>query len=860
MPAAVEGLSHAPVAIYAPDVALLERDDLVGRLRSAAAAASEGSGSLVVVSAEAGAGKTSLVREALSASGGAWGYCEPLATPRPLGPFHDIAAELWGGDATGDMDVAGLRERLLARLRSAGDVVPLVVEDAHWMDAASADVLRFLGRRIAGTRGLVVVTARTEMTATHPLRRVLGDLAAEPALTRLDVPALSAGAVARLLEGTGIDAAEAFRLTRGNAFLVSQLPLDPGTRVGRTVRDAVAARLAPLGPGTRELVELLAVMPGRTQLALLGADLVRLDDAVVAGVLRADGSAVEFRHELVRLAVERELTPGRRQELHAEALRRLGELGPVEPAVAAFHARRANDLSLAYTSERAAAERAAALGAHREAAQHYRRALVDAETRESPAGLSRLLLALSVEEHLIGHDEAATRAARRAVELMPADADPLERGMALRWLSRTILDEAGAGEVALEAVRVLEPAGPTPQLAAAYAQVATNRMIGRQLADAVAWARRALAVAGRTGDVHSEVVALQAMGSALTIAGEDPECSHLLRALDRAREAGLDAQVGRGYANLVSASGEARLYRSSDRAADEALAYFRERDLDGYGLYTRAWYARCRFEQGHWRQAGAEVDRLLADGVDRGVTTTLVALVVRARLRARRGEPDVGAPLAAAAELSDVLRTLQRTGPVVAARAEARWLAGEDGDDPALEEAYRLAVERGHPWLVGELGLWLWRHGRLDALPAVAAEPYRLHVYGDPAAAGEAWRALGCPYEAADAWCDTRDEALLRRALETFSRLGAAPARRRAERRLRELGVRSIPRGPLPATREQPDGLTPREAEVLRWVRAGHTDAEIAERLFLSIRTVSHHVSAVLRKTGARSRRDLREG
>jgi DNA-binding CsgD family transcriptional regulator/tetratricopeptide (TPR) repeat protein len=857
---ALETLPAVRGAIYAPDVALLERDDLVSRLRAAASSAAAGAGSLVVVSAEAGAGKTTLVREALAASGSAWGYCEPLSTPRPLGPFRDIAAHVLGADQPQDLDVAGMRERLLERLRSDGDVPPLVIEDAHWIDAASADVLRFLGRRIGATRGLVVVTARTEMTASHPLRRVLGDLAAEPAVVRLDVPPLSAAAVARLVEGTPIDPAEAFRLTRGNAFLVSQLPLDPHTRVGRTVRDAVAARLAPLEPVARELLELLSVIPGRSDVRLLGADLPRLDEAVVGGVVRVEGDAVEFRHELVRLAVERELTPGRRQELHAEALRRMSALGAVEPAVAAFHARRAHDTALAYASERAAAERAAALGSHREAAQHYRRVLADAETVEPPTELARLLLASSTEEHMVGRDAQAKEAARRGVDLLPPETDPLERGMAVRLLSRVSFDEGEAGELAREAVRILEPAGPTVQLAAAYAHMATNRMIARDLTETIAWARKALGTSAEVGDAYSEVVALQAMGGALTVAGQDDDCTYLRRAVERAREAGLEDELGRAYANLVSGAGEARLYRTSDVAAAEALAYFREHDLDGYGLYARSWYARCRFEQGHWREAGSEVDLLLADGLEPGVTTSLVALVVRGRLRARRGEPDVDTPLAAAAEWAGLLRSLQRTGPVVAARAEARWLAGGSDEDPELVETYELAVTRGHPWLTGELGFWLWRHGRLDALPSVAAEPYRLHVGGDAAAAGEAWLALGCPYEAADAWADTSDEVLLRRALEIFTGLGAVPGRRRVERRLRDLGVRSIPRGPVPSTREQPDGLTAREAEVLRWVRAGDTDAEIAERLFLSTRTVSHHVSAVLRKTGARSRRDLRHG
>ena len=208
--------------------------------------------------------------------------------------------------------------------------------------------------------------------------------------------------------------------------------------------------------------------------------------------------------------------------------------------------------------------------------------------------------------------------------------------------------------------------------------------------------------------------------------------------------------------------------------------------------------------------------------------------MVRGRLRARGGEPDVDTPLAAAAEWAGLLRSLQRTGPVVAARAEARWLAGGSDEDPELVETLRAGGDPRAP--VAD------RRARLLAVAARAARRAPVRGRGAvPAARRGATRRRparrgsrsGCPYEAADAWADTADEGLLRRALETFTGLGAAPGRRRVERRLRELGVRSIPRGPVPSTREQPDGLTAREAEVLRWVRAGDTDAEIAERLFL---------------------------
>jgi DNA-binding CsgD family transcriptional regulator len=827
---------------------LVERDGLVDQLRGAR-------GQFVAVLGEAGAGKTVLVQAALA--GAAWGWCEPLATPRPLGPFRDIARTLWPGEP--EAGVPELRERLLETR------TPLVVEDAHWVDEASADVLRFLGRRVAASDGLVVVTARDELAADHPLRRVLGELGA--AVTRLEVPPLSPAAVASLV--TGVDPAEAYRLTGGNAFLVSQLA---GDRVAASVRDSVAARMARLGPAARAAVELLSVVPGRVPLTLLPPERPALDEAVLAGLLRVDGAVVEFRHELVRLAVEGELGPARRQDLHAVVLERLERERPAaEPAALAYHAWRAHRPDLAVPSELAAADKAAGLGAHREAAAHYRRAVsaTPAAVRD-PAG-ARLWLALSRQEYLIGQDEAALDAARHAVTL--SGDDPRRRAAAIGWLSRVSEPESRQLRLAAEAVELLEPLGPSPELAAAVARLAMIRMVARDLDAAEEAAHRALdlaaalTAAGATavepgGPVGvdpaegslagTEVVALQALGAARTLAGREPDAAHLRRAVDRAGSAGLYDELGRAYANLVSAAGEARLYDLAAVAGAEALDYFVARDLDGSAAYLRAWLARCRFEQGHWPEA-----EQLAAAVPRGrAIAALAADCVRGRVRARRGDPDVWPPLDRARELAERTGSLQRIAPVAAARAEARWLAGESPDDD-LAAAYRLAAQKRNAGATGELGFWMWRHGLLAGLPDFAAGPYRLHTGGDPEGAAAAWTRLGCPYEAADAGADAADEDAVRSALAAFTELGARPGRARAARRLRELGVRSIPRGPRPST--GPDGLTAREREVLGLLRAGDTDAAIAARLHLSTRTVEHHVSAVLRKTGARSRRDLRD-
>ena len=825
---------------------------------------------MVVLEGEPGVGKSSVLRAIALRPGqgirALWGACDALATPRPLGPLRDMAAH--GAQATAERMAAGAstHDVLDAFLQDLRTPTVAIVEDVHWADEATLDMLRFVGRRIDRTRSLVLVSLREdELDGDHPLRAVLGDLATS-GLLRQRLEPLSVDGVRQLAAGSPVQPDELHRVTGGNPFYVTEVLAAPSDAVPLTVRDAVLARVARLPAPARDLLELASIEPGgmsRAWLRALGVEDRAIDDAVRAAVVVDDGRVLRFRHELARRSVETSLPVERARALHRRLLAAVESDPAIDPARLAHHAAAIGDASAQLRWSRAAGDAAMRASAQRQAVDHYA-AAAEHIGLLPPDDASSLLAMYADALVAIDQPARAVDAWERATELLAKGDDEVRLLSARAQLARTLWTAGRSAEAyalmdRVDAALDQRLTSGDARVAGALALAAYLAMLARRSSDAVARARRAIAVAGSTGAREALPLAYNALGSARIVGFEDLEgVDDLERSGSIAQELGDGRSVVGAHSNIGSALGEIRRYEDATAALELAIAYAATHDFDFAGRYALAWLGRIRLEQGRWAEAETIAAEAIGDQASSPISP-MIALLTQGRVRARRGLPDVRAPLDAAWTIAMRTGDLQRTWPAIAGRAEAAWLGKWPRDEvegivdtlgAVLDDARTLRLA----WAIGELAFWLERlgGGRVDG--SGAAPPYAATLAGDHGAAAELWAELGCPYEAAWATADRDDEATLRAALDALIGLGADPLANVVRRRLRSIGAKRIPAGPRRTTTRSPSGLTAREAEVLELLANGLTDREIAAELVVSTRTASHHVSAILAKLGVRRR------
>jgi DNA-binding CsgD family transcriptional regulator/tetratricopeptide (TPR) repeat protein len=844
---------------------LLERGSFLRTLSEYASEARNGDGRLVLVSGESGMGKTALLeafQHKLEGARWLWGACDGLLTPRPLGPLFDIGAQL-GGELGAACRSVTSRDQLfasfLAEIDSPPNFTVVAIEDVHWADEATTDLLSFVGRRLARMPTLVLVTYRDdELRDDHPLKMVLGDLATQRATRRMRMPPLSVEAVRTLAGYRNVDAEKLHAVTGGNPFYVSEILEAGWPSVPATVRDAVGARLARASAATRRVVESAAIIGTRIDRALLLPILAdcgaSMEDCLATGVLVPDGIGLRFRHELVRMAVAAAVAPHRKAELHARLLAPLEERGDFDPAVLAHHAEGAGDHEAVLRHAPEAARRSSALGAHREAAAQLERALRCADDRNGQT-VAPLYEGVAAEYALLDRWSETEAALQIALAFRLELGDAVSAGRDLCILStalRRLCRGSEAEQAAREAVLILESAPQSPELAWAYAKLGVAILVSGRKNEGLELIARARDLGEQLSQADVVSFALNAIGLTLVEDGQDG-----IPTIERALRIALDADVqeaaGRAYSSLQEASICMHRFEDAGRYYAEGMAYCDERELGVFSTCLAGGRASALLKLGRWDEAAAISAQMLGrSGIS--PVNRLNPLIAMGCVLGRRREGNAWDLLDEAIALAEGTAEPCWIVPIRAVRAELRYLTGEP--DLAAREVRAASDHLGHvdAWDAWSVAIWLSRMHQPVDVPARAPEPYVLELAGDWKAASAQWEQLGRPYDAALVRMGSADEIGLRDALLSLEALTARTAAALVRRRMKALGVKTIPRGPRMMTRDAPAGLTAREQEVLALLSEGLPDREISRRLFISERTVHHHVSAVLSKVGVPSR------
>ena len=847
-----------PAPAGASATPLLERDGDLATLAGLLSHPAETGGRVALIRGEAGIGKTALIG-ALAArvdhhAHVLVGACDDLLTPEALGPVWDIARdEASVAEPLSRGDRRGVMEALLALLSRHARPTLLVLEDTQWADEATLDAITFLGRRIARCNGALVLTYRDgEVDADHPLRQVIGELPPRN-LTRIALERLSLDAITRMGAPNERYAQEILALTAGNPLFVTEV-LAAKQDVPTSVQDAVLARVSKVSAAARRLLNLVSVTPGGAERELVDALLAptaeHVAECVRQGLLQVDDELVTYPHELQRRAVESALTTDERGRLNALVLTGLGQAA--QPSRLAHHAREAGDVAAILDYGPNAARAAAAVGSHREAVAHYR-SLEPHLDHLDPADRATVLEEWAREEFF-----ADSPAVLDLLEQAIAEYRSLDDRAAL---ARALIFGIRVNEVnghpdsadacAAEAIAILEAQEPSAALAQALSQLSWLRLMrGDDDRHGVELADRAIAVGEATGSEQTVVQAL-VMKGAIKHSSDDRSGLELVEeGRRRAAEAGFRYDETYALVNLAGLCADAReVSRAADlaqRARDTAARY----EIRSLEAYAQAMYAEILLWQGSW----AAAENAASAVIGAHPHAELVALRILGVLQARQDRADAGPTLDRVWSLADASGELQNLDPAAAALAEYMWLIGDR--DPGRIAQLQATLERGgrsgFVWPSGALAFWMWKLGLLPTTPPRLFPMYRSIIEGEATAAARQWQARGCPYEYGLALMEG-DIAARKQAVRMFEDLGATATAGRVRAELAAEGVR-LPRGPGQVTRAHPAGLTARQAEVLELLAQGCSNADVAERLFVSLRTVENHVAAILMKLDAPTR------
>lgn len=849
---------------------LIEREGFVAFLQAKFEEIENGEGYCIFISGEAGMGKTSLVKAFCKAhrddSKIFQGACDALFTPRPLAPLYDI---LWQVNRETWPDSHNIDERtelfssFFRELKNLNEKILIVFEDIHWADEATLDFIKFLSRRITQLPCLFILTYRDDGMFSHnAVRNMLGQLPAD-CFTRLPLTALSKNAVEKLAEKKGYNGEEVYSITGGNPFYVTEILSSYSVGVPDSIKDAILSAYNRTDEKAKQVWDLLSVIPSSFEVKYLEKFEPLFASAIESclnqQILLIRDGFISFKHELFRRTIESSLSPIKRVALHRKILELLQESFEQQGAIERIihHAKNANDYDTIVRYAPLAARQAASVGAHAEASRLYLSAIENYQGSDKNL-LNQFYQDYAYECYLTNQLNEAITYTGKSIRIWEEKRDFERIGNCMRFMSRLYWlhgNRRSAQKFAEDAIEVFRQQPASPSKAMAYSNMAQLKLLSDEYDDCIIWGKKAIAMASELNDNEALCHALNNVGSVqMNLPASKQEGLELLnQSLDLAHKNAYHEHAARAYSNLAFNGLKAKDYAWTNEVLKEGIQYCEERDLDSWRSNMLTLKAALSLETGNWKEAYEIADNQLKIESS-SILVAIGSLIVLAKIKMRRGDGDVLPLLREAEKKAFETKELQSLIPSMIALLEYEWLTG----DKVIETENLLYISGMVDKSIysiekSEFAYWLLKaRGEILKISHVF-EGYRTDSIPDAQKAALIWKKLQNPYAEAMLLFEGT-EANKREAIGIVQRLAANTACQKMKLLMRTSGIKSIPRGLRKSTQSNPALLTGRELDVLQLLKEGLQNKEIAGRLFISAKTVDHHISSILFKLDTNTR------